>query len=201
MIKSKKYIWILAIAFVLLSGGIFAWFVYDGCIFPIHYVKYFNNGRISEEGYRIKVYYDREHYEWWQIGNFVSYYNNGNKFSEGAYDQKQRHEGRWTYYHEDGSIKEIVEYENGAAKRTILYKNGLPGAVEEIDEDIPHYSWIPGGYPCGNTPEGIHNRELKEKMYDSFVEKYKSGIPKNDAYHSIMKEYLPQLKKRPGEED
>ena len=46
--------------------------------------------------------------EWWK---------NGNKKSEGVYDIKEEEgsvkDGLWTYYNEDGSKKETIEYHNG----------------------------------------------------------------------------------------
>jgi antitoxin component YwqK of YwqJK toxin-antitoxin module len=158
-------------------------------------VEYFDNGRISEEGYKIRQYYGDGLSEWLQTGTFTNYYPNGNKRLEGEYDSKKRQIGKWVYYNEDGSIKEIEEYASGQ-RRTTGYKDGVAGPTMDR-QDIACPSWVPGGFPVDvETPEGLANRELRERMYQAYVKKIKAGVFYSDARRAVYKEFNPQWKPR-----
>lgn len=73
-------------------------------------IKWYENGVKKGEGTFIGD-------EMRKLGKWTWWYDNGNKKSEGHYDIKEKDgsvkDGLWTYYNEDGSIKETIEYNNG----------------------------------------------------------------------------------------
>ena len=45
-------------------------------------------------------------------GPYIEFHKNGNKSEEGSIENGEK-DGKWTYYNEDGSKKETIEYRNG----------------------------------------------------------------------------------------
>ena len=45
-------------------------------------------------------------------GPYIELHKNGNKSEEGSIENGEK-DGKWTYYNEDGSKKETIEYRNG----------------------------------------------------------------------------------------
>ena len=70
------------------------------------YTKWYENGNKEEEGLVIGEK---------TIGGIVEdglwtyWYENGNKKEEGTYEYYGRRVGKWTFYNEDGSVKEVKE--------------------------------------------------------------------------------------------
>ncbi|MFD2915089.1 toxin-antitoxin system YwqK family antitoxin [Psychroserpens luteus] len=61
-------------------------------------------------------------------GDWTFYDNNGRKMSEGFYNKKGEKENAWTWYHDNGAIKEIALYKAGVTtgENKLYYDNGNP---------------------------------------------------------------------------
>jgi antitoxin component YwqK of YwqJK toxin-antitoxin module len=59
-------------------------------------------------------------------GYWQYYYKSGNLLSEGKYNENGERIGRWVWYHMNGKIKEIAQYEDGKLNGvdSIFYENG-----------------------------------------------------------------------------
>lgn len=94
--------------------------------------------------------------ETYKDGNITakkSYFDNGQLLVTGQYDEAVTMTGEWTYYYQNGKIKEIVTFknnvENGSFKE--FYENGHIKAEG---------SYVP--FEFGVETEGVENGELKE---------------------------------------
>ena len=48
-----------------------------------------------------------------RTGSFKAYFEDGTPSAIGEFNEKGHREGLWTYFYEDGSIKDKVEYKDG----------------------------------------------------------------------------------------
>ena len=62
------------------------------------------------------------------IGDWKFYDDNGRLMSEGSYDKKGEREGKWTWYHDNGAVKEVALFENGklSGENKLYYDDGSP---------------------------------------------------------------------------
>nr|WP_321221556.1 tetratricopeptide repeat protein [uncultured Psychroserpens sp.] len=61
-------------------------------------------------------------------GEWTFYDSNGRKISDGYYNKKGEKENKWTWYHDNGSIREIANYKEGktSGENKLYYDNGKP---------------------------------------------------------------------------
>ena len=90
------------------------------------YISKYPNGKIMEVGnmFNKKL-----------VGNFIQYYDNGNKMKEFKYNYRGLRDGFQTYYREDGSILMNGIWENGKMKELFKY-NKKGELVEEYIASI-----------------------------------------------------------------
>jgi hypothetical protein len=193
MVKPNRAFWICCVTLFFVFAGAFSWLAFNGYIFPLRYVEYDYKGRLLYDSHRIRHHFGSE---WVEVGKCTSYYFSGNKQWEGENDYNGKPLGKWIYYFEDGSIKEIDEHENGALKRVTHYNHGIPGRVVNI-ENIPAPKWVPDGYPVDDTREGVANWELRLRMSYAYEEMIKEGVKPSDAFQAVNKEFDPQWQPRP----
>ena len=65
------------------------------------YIAFYKNGTLRATG---QIESDC------RSGHWITYYQNGQKESEGVYDKKYREVGKWEYYFENGTFKGLVIY-------------------------------------------------------------------------------------------
>ena len=87
---------------------------------------------IEEKGYYKsgKLKYTGTLWKGFRIKRWKSWYENGNLESDGEFSMKGEEEGEWRYYHQNGKIKNIANYENGK----------LVGLVKNFNENGKLYS-------------------------------------------------------------
>ena len=87
---------------------------------------------IEEKGYYKsgKLKYIGTIWKGFRIKQWKSWYENGNLESDGEFNMKGEEEGEWRYYHQNGKIKNVANYENGK----------LVGLVKNFDENGKFYS-------------------------------------------------------------
>ena len=135
----------------------------EGYLYPVPYAKFLPDGRVEEEGFRMRELNGL----WYQQGPVIQYHLNGMKSLEGVYNHGCQ-VGTWKMWTPDGTITEATEYadspnnfvhpgdlcirrteyENGVAKRvleswyerdvrccTYLNPDGTPSKVEERDRE------------------------------------------------------------------
>ena len=87
---------------------------------------------IEEKGYYKsgKLKYTGTIWKGFRIKQWKSWYENGNLESDGEFNMKGEEEGEWRYYHQNGKIKNVANYENGK----------LVGLVKNFDENGKFYS-------------------------------------------------------------
>lgn len=127
----------------------------------------FINGKLSEEG-KYKdgkqddvrtLFYEsgkKQVEEMYNDGNLVSkktYFEDGKLQSEGQYDEAITMTGEWTYYYQNGKLKETVHFKNNVEDGvfTEYYENGNKKAEG---------TYIPVSF--GVEIEGLEDGELKE---------------------------------------
>jgi antitoxin component YwqK of YwqJK toxin-antitoxin module/tetratricopeptide (TPR) repeat protein len=79
-------------------------------------------------------------------GDWTFYDGNGRKISEGFYSKKGEKENKWTWYHDNGNIKEIAIYKGGktTGENKLYYHNGKPYIMTiskngEFDGEYKYY--------------------------------------------------------------
>lgn len=99
--------------------------------------------------------------------DFVAHYPNGNKRSEGVYEEDVR-VGKWTYYDKKGNIESVESYENGYLTDTI-YDYFANGKVKVLS--VYNYGERDGLY-------------LKYNIFDTLIEEgnYNNGVIDRDWY-------------------
>ena len=62
------------------------------------------------------------------VGDWIFYDTNGSMSSKGFYNDKGEREDEWTWYHDNGTIREIATYKDGKlnGKNKLYYDNGKP---------------------------------------------------------------------------
>lgn len=108
---------------------------------------FFENGDTSSV-----AKYDSEHR---LTGPFVSFYENGQKQSEGVY-KKGEMAGTWKYYYENGQLESLDEYSDGipSGKWTSYYENGQIRESKQYNTD---------GNLEGSFTEWYDNGQLKQE--------------------------------------
>ncbi|MEM5566568.1 tetratricopeptide repeat protein [Psychroserpens sp. AS72] len=79
-------------------------------------------------------------------GDWTFYDSNGRKMSEGFYNKKGEKEKTWTWYHDNGAVKEIALYKAGVTtgENKLYYDNGNPYIMTvskngEFDGEYKYY--------------------------------------------------------------
>ncbi len=98
------------------------------------------------------------------IGNWIAFYKNGQKKTDGYFNSENNKSGTWTDYYENGSVKSIDHFDNNGLTDTSLYyyKNRI------IQSRIPYHNNLIHGtvqyyFNCGDIKEispfsdGMHN--------------------------------------------
>jgi antitoxin component YwqK of YwqJK toxin-antitoxin module len=122
-------------------------------------------------------------------GKFTEYYRNGNKFTEGNYDNGV-HEGAWSYWHENGQLSKTVNFKKGQpdgswdvfrADGTLLakrgYKNGQrDGAWVAYNEDGKTPS-VEQNYAGGklNGVATVYFKSGKPRVQSTFKDNLRDG--------------------------
>jgi len=91
---------------------------------------------IEEKGYYKsgKLKYTGTIWKGFRIKQWKSWYENGNLESDGEFNMKGEEEGEWRYYHQNGKIKNVANYENGKLKSIVYYKNDRIDGIVEYDK-------------------------------------------------------------------
>jgi antitoxin component YwqK of YwqJK toxin-antitoxin module len=107
-------------------------------------------------------------------GTSIEFYRNGQKFSEGRFDNGLR-VGEWTFWFENGTKCKTVEFKDGAphGQWTINWQDGKPRATRKYTNGEPDGEWLVYAQD-GQTL-------LEEKRFEAglahgkWVENYPSG--------------------------
>ena len=135
--------------------------------------KYFNEkGEILSQGERKRGGLD-----------YTSYYQNGIKSTEGAYNKVGK-DGEWKYYRYNGSLKKTTNYKDG--KRVGTYKKFFPNGELEVKYDFNEEGISDGYYQNYYRSNNLYRQGyLKENERDGPWETYhKNGNLKSSNFYS-----------------
>ena len=180
-LKSTKAILVTSAALVLLAVivmGSLIWLAWGDYLFPQRYREYYPNGKISFDGYKIRVAPDMHVND----GHWIIYNNDGSKDHEGSY-RRGREVGTWTTYYPDGTPQEIMEYDdNGISQRcTKFAKDGTKKVIDRAT--LPPFSGEDTGIIWSRDPKKC---EACEKAY---WDKHRAGMDHNEAREATIQEY------------
>ncbi|UTD16548.1 hypothetical protein HER15_14140 [Tenacibaculum mesophilum] len=152
--------------------------------------------------------------------NYIDYYDNGSKKSEGFKNSEGVAYGKWTYYRKDGSINSIINFDkNGNPKGTFVlyYKNGQIQTTcsysgkgfYEMDGNYESYYkngqlQSTGVYkenkPVGNWINYWSNGQIKSKeeytekgIIQKNIEYYKNSQLRLDAKYNDVGDFVGKL--------
>ncbi|MFH1121456.1 MAG: hypothetical protein V1775_16680 [Bacteroidota bacterium] len=109
---------------------------------------------------KIKLQYTKLTIKDLYYGDYIEYYENGNKKFHGTYDAKGFEVGEWKWYNQDGSINVIKKYK----KEIEYYSNGKVKAEGSYIFDDNTNKWERTGNWYFNTDDGKFNEMLEYKF-------------------------------------
>jgi hypothetical protein len=130
IIARFKSFWVgfaCAVVTLALGGSYCVLLARSGCLYPVQYVKYDNQGRLFEEGSHLRhraSLFPSEQDTWTLEGKGTRYYPCGARWMEGTFRNDMR-VGTFTWWGAGGALEQVAEFdEAGSPKRIVEYHSG-----------------------------------------------------------------------------
>lgn len=113
-------------------------------------------------------------------GEYIEYYPDGQKFSQGQYEQGVM-VGDWNYWHPNGQLCKTIKFENGKpdGKYEVLRADGTLEAIQSFNNGIRDGEWI-SYYEDGKTPK-VKIQIVDGKVTGQRVTYYPNGQVRQQA--------------------